>query len=135
MGVSCNTSPSNYLYDSKSINGRKKGTHASITEYRRIVWECIIWPLIMEAKRPYFTLQEYHLKRNEFTSAHKIPYSELGYGLASLIAKGIVYKKSRNQYSIHSQLSPYIDRETNLDYGFAIKHVTYLYRGKSKYSV
>jgi hypothetical protein len=53
-------------------------------------------------------------------------------GLASLIAKGIVYKKSRNQYSIHSQLSPYIYRETNLDYGFAIKHVTYLYRGKSK---
>jgi hypothetical protein len=72
------------------------------------------------------------IKRNEFTSAHKIPYSELGYGLASLIAKGIVYKKSRNQYSIHSQLSPYIYRETNLDYGFAIKHVTYLYRGKSK---
>jgi hypothetical protein len=64
----------------------------------------------MEAKRPDFTLQEYHLKRNEFNSAHKIPYSELGYGLASLIAKGIVYKKSRNQYSIHSQLSPYIQR-------------------------
>ena len=114
----------------KAINGRKKGTHAFITEYRRIVWECIIWPLFLEAKRPYFTLQEYHLKRDEFNSTHNIPSWELGYGLSSLVAKGILYKKGGNRYWIHNQLSPFVYGEAVVDYGFAIKHVTYIYRRK-----
>ncbi|MFZ0512613.1 MAG: hypothetical protein WAM14_13475, partial [Candidatus Nitrosopolaris sp.] len=40
-----------------------KGKHASSTENRRMVWEKIIWPLILDVNRSYFSLKEYHIKR------------------------------------------------------------------------
>jgi hypothetical protein len=39
-----------------------KGKHASSTENRRMVWEKIIWPLILDVNRSYFSLKEYHIK-------------------------------------------------------------------------
>ena len=41
-----------------------KGKYASSTENRRLVWEYVIWPLILDVNRNYFTLQEYHIKRD-----------------------------------------------------------------------
>jgi hypothetical protein len=107
----------------KPINRRKKGTHAFITECRRIVWEYIIWPLVVKTKKPYFTLREFHLERDELTSAHNIHRWDLGYGLSSLISKGILFRKDGDQYWIHYRLNPYVYRGTDLDYGFAMKHV------------
>jgi hypothetical protein len=60
-------------------------------------------------------MQVMHVMKKKEVKKTKTPgiqriLSSFKKGLASLIAKGIVYKKSRNQYSIHSQLSPYIQR-------------------------
>jgi hypothetical protein len=109
--------------DNNTINRRTKGTHAFITECRRIVWEYIIWPIIVKTRKPYFTLKEYHLRRDEFISAHSIHVWDLGCGLSSLISKGVLYKKDRDQYWIHYRLNPYIHTDAVLDYGFAMKHV------------
>ena len=43
---------------------RKKGKHASSTENRRLVWEYVIWPLVLDVNRNYFTLKEYHIQRD-----------------------------------------------------------------------
>ena len=43
-----------------------KGKHASSTENRRMVWEKIIWPLVLGVNRSYFSLKEYHVKRDQF---------------------------------------------------------------------
>ena len=120
----------NYSDNNKPINRLTKGTHAFITECRRIVWEHIIWPIIVKTKKPYFTLKEYHLKRDEFISAYNIHGWDLGYGLSSLISRGILNKKDRGQYWIHYRLNPYICRGIELDYGFAIKHVNSIHKGK-----
>jgi hypothetical protein len=45
-------------------NNNNKGKHASATENRRLVWKYIVWPLLLEANRQYFTLQEYRTKRD-----------------------------------------------------------------------
>ncbi|MDQ3562058.1 MAG: hypothetical protein M3382_03580, partial [Thermoproteota archaeon] len=45
---------------------RTKGKHASSTENRRMVWENVVWPLVLELNRSYFTLKEYHAKRDSF---------------------------------------------------------------------
>ena len=120
--------------DYNSVDGRKKGTHAFITECRRIIWEHIIWPIVIKTKKPYFTLKEYHLKRDEFisTHTHNIHGGNLRFGLSSLISKGLLYKKDRGQYWIHYRLNPYIYRGTDLEYGSAIKQVNYT-RMRSRY--
>ncbi|MGI0036009.1 MAG: hypothetical protein ACRD98_09090, partial [Nitrososphaera sp.] len=38
---------------------RRKGKHASSTENRRMVWENVVWPLVLEVNRSYFALREY----------------------------------------------------------------------------
>lgn len=94
MGLSIDAIKNDVYYssgdykDNKSFDGIKKGTHAFITECRRIVWEHIIWPIFLKTQKPLFTLKEYHLKRDEFISANGIHGWNLGYGLSSLIAKG-----------------------------------------------
>ena len=37
---------------------RRKGKHASSTQNRRMVWEGVVWPLILQVNRSYFTLDE-----------------------------------------------------------------------------
>lgn len=114
---------------SQSTEELKEHMH-SLLKCRRIVWEHIIWPIIVKTKKPYFTLKEYHLKRDEFISAYNIHGWDLGYGLSSLISRGILNKKDRGQYWIHYRLNPYICRGIELDYGFAIKHVNSIHKGK-----
>ena len=43
-----------------------KGKHASSTENRRMVWDKIIWPLILDVNRSYFSLKEYHIREMNF---------------------------------------------------------------------
>ena len=38
---------------------RMKGKHASSTENRRMVLENVVWPLVLETNRSYFTLKEF----------------------------------------------------------------------------
>lgn len=106
------------------INNEKdssfKGKHAHSTEYRRLIWEMIVWPLIMEKNRPYFSKDEYQLKRIIFSKESNIPSSKLSGGLISLVVKGILIKEE-NIYSLHYRLIPYLRKKANLTYGQALK--------------
>jgi predicted RNA binding protein YcfA (HicA-like mRNA interferase family) len=62
-----------------------KGRHASSTENRRMVWEKIIWPLVLDVNRSYFSLKEYHVKRDQFCQTYKIRPSKVAGGVVSLL--------------------------------------------------
>ncbi|MDQ4050925.1 MAG: hypothetical protein M3093_04865, partial [Thermoproteota archaeon] len=79
---------------------RTKGKHASSTENRRMVWENVVWPLVLELNRSYFTLKEYHAKRDSFCTKTGTSPSRVAGGFVSLLVKGILVR-SKNMYSIH----------------------------------
>ena len=81
------------LPSSRTIKN-KKGKHASSTESRRIVLKNIVWPLMLETNRQYFTVQEYSTKKDEFIITRNIhsSSSQLSGGLISLMNKGILAK-------------------------------------------
>jgi hypothetical protein len=101
---------------------KEKGKHASSTESRRLIWEQVVWPLILEKNRQFFTLREYRIKSNEFSKTHSIQLStpRRSGGLISLMNKGII-KRDRGLYSIHYRLVPYLRKKANLDYGTATR--------------
>ena len=99
-----------------------KGKHASSTENRRMVWENVVWPLILEVNRSYFTLKEYHAKRDEFCRVSGIPASRVAGGFVSFLVKGIL-GRNKNIYSIHYRLIPYMRKKVQLEYGQIIREV------------
>ncbi|MGB7881803.1 MAG: hypothetical protein WBL44_03700 [Nitrososphaeraceae archaeon] len=106
---------------------KEKGKHAHSTHYRRLVWENIVWPLIIQVNRPYFTLEEYQFKRNEFCKINNIPVSKLSGGLVSLIIKDILKKDFEHRtwiYSIHYRLIPYMRKKARLEYGLAVREAS-----------
>jgi hypothetical protein len=109
----------NSLIQSKK---KKKGKHASSTESRRLIWEQVVWPLVLEKNRQFFTLREYRIKSNEFSKTHsnELPTPRRSGGLISLMNKGII-KRDRGLYSIHYRLVPYLRKKANLDYGTATR--------------
>jgi len=100
-----------------------KGKHASSTQNRRMVWENIIWPLILDVNRSYFTLKEYHSKRDNFCKNKKIQSSKVAGGFVSLLVKGILIRQ-KSIYSIHYRLIPYMRKRANLEYGQAIREAS-----------
>jgi hypothetical protein len=107
------------LHKNKNSDANK-GKHAHSTEYRRLIWEKIVWPLIIEKDRPYFIKDEYQLKRKDFSKDNTIPASKLSGGLISLVVKGILIKED-NTYSLHYRLIPYLRKKAHLSYGQALK--------------
>ena len=108
----------------KKKEKRRKGKYASSTENRRLLWECIVWPLILQVNRECFTLEQYRTKRDKFCSIHtNISPFRLSGGFTSLIDRAVLIKKSRtsNIYSIHYRLVPYMRKGLNLEYGLAVK--------------
>jgi hypothetical protein len=99
-----------------------KGKHASSTENRRMVWEKIIWPLILDVNRAYFSLKEYHIKRDQFCQMYNIPASRVAGGVVSLLIKGILIAE-KNFYSLHYRLIPYMRKRVNLEYGLVIREI------------
>lgn len=113
------------LLNSNEISKEKdKGKHASSTESRRIVWEFIVWPLILKINRQYFTIHEYRRKVNEFAKINNIPLGspKLSGGLISLINRGILVKNN-GLYSIHYRLIPYMRKKVKLEYGLAFREI------------
>ena len=104
----------------KKNDFQSKGKHAHSTEYRRLIWEMIVWPLIIEKNRPYFSKDEYQAKRAILSKENNIPSSKLSGGLISLVVKGILIKEE-NTYSLHYRLIPYLRKKSNLTYGQALK--------------
>jgi hypothetical protein len=108
--------------EQQQIIRRKKGKHASSTENRRMVWENVVWPLVLEMGRSYFTLKEYHAKRDSFCNTNKVSPSKVAGGFVSLLVKGILVR-NKNIYSIHYHLIPYMRKKAQLEYGLVIREV------------
>ena len=100
-----------------------KGKHASSTQNRRMVWDNIIWPLILDVNRSYFTLKEYHSERDKFCRNKRIQSSKVAGGFVSLLVKGILVRQ-KSIYSIHYRLIPYMRKKANLEYGQAIREAS-----------
>jgi hypothetical protein len=101
---------------------RTKGKHASSTQNRRMVWENVVWPLILEVNRSYFSLKEYHSKRDAFCKMTGTSPSKVAGGFVSLLIKGII-ARNKNIYSIHYRLIPYMRKKAPLEYGLVIREV------------
>ena len=97
----------------------EKGKYAAATQNRRIVWEKIIWPLILEVDDVAFSVKQYQKKRDEICQKNNLKISETSRGLASLLQKGILLKEN-NVYSIHYRLIAYMRMNANCDYATAI---------------
>jgi hypothetical protein len=101
---------------------RAKGKHASSTENRRMVWENVVWPLVLELNRSYFTLKEYHAKRDSFCRKTGVSPSKVAGGFVSLLVKGIIVR-DKNIYSIHYRLIPYMRKKAELEYGLVTREI------------
>jgi hypothetical protein len=101
---------------------RRKGKHASSTENRRMVWENVVWPLVLDVNRSYFTLKEYHSKRDAFCKESGVAPSKVAGGFVSLLIKNIIARE-KNVYSIHYRLIPYMRKKAPLEYGLVIREV------------
>jgi hypothetical protein len=101
---------------------REKGKHASSTENRRMVWEKVVWPLVLQVSRSYFSLKEYHTQRDQFCEFHNVRPSKVAGGFVSLLVKGILTRE-RNTYSIHYRLIPYMRKKVSLEYGLVIREI------------
>jgi hypothetical protein len=98
----------------------KKGRYASTTDRRRIVWEDVMWPLVRDLEKSYFTLEEYRIKRNEVCKRKNFVPKQISGGFISLLNKGII-KHEEKLYSLHYKLVPYIGKKVHLDYGTVLR--------------
>ena len=97
----------------------EKGKYAAATQNRRIVWEKIVWPLILETDDVSFSVKQYQKKRDQICQNDDLKISDISRGLASLLQKGILLKEN-NMYSIHYRLIAYMRVKADCDYATAI---------------
>ena len=97
----------------------EKGKYAAATQNRRMVWEKIVWPLILDIDDVSFSLKQYQKKRDELCQKNNLKISDISRGLASLIQKGVLIKEN-NMYSIHYRLIAYMRLKADCDYPTAI---------------
>jgi hypothetical protein len=107
-------------------NLKVKGKMASLTENRRLSWEMIVWPLILELDRPFFTVREYQAKRDYVSGRYGIQISRIRSGFVSLIHRGFVIKGAVG-YSLNWELQKYIRKRTILGYAPAAKSILRAY--------
>ena len=97
----------------------EKGKYAAATQNRRMVWEKIVWPLILEIDDVTFSVKQYQKKRDQICQKNNLKISEISRGLASLLQKGMLLKED-NMYSIHYRLIAYMRVKADCDYPTAI---------------
>ena len=97
----------------------EKGKYAAATQNRRIVWEKIVWPLILEVDDVTFSVKQYQKKRDQICQKNNLKISDISRGLASLLQKGMLLKED-NMYSIHYRLIAYMRVKADCDYPTAI---------------
>jgi hypothetical protein len=105
-----------HRFDSKE----KRGRNARSTVRRRFVWEQVIWPLFLDSNRPYFTLDQYHKKRDRVCDLNGISHNRLSGGFISLVYRGVLQRESA-YYSLNYRLIPYLRKKVILEYGIALK--------------
>lgn len=101
----------------------EKGKYASATQNRRLVWEKVMWPLILELNSVSFTMEQYKKKRNDICNELNISPSTIAGGFVSLLLKGTLYKE-KDLYSIHYRLIPYMRLKADCDYATAIRETS-----------
>ena len=99
---------------------RDKGKGAFSTENRRFTWDLVVWPMLLQLNRPYFTLDEFRIKRNEICTKYGIKSSNIRGGLVSLTYKGFLIK-TQDIYLVNFSLSLYLKKKVNLDYSKAFR--------------
>jgi hypothetical protein len=99
---------------------RSKGKGAFSTQNRRLTWDLVVWPMLLQLNRPYFTLNEFRIKRNEICIKHGIKCSNIRGGLVSLTYKGFLIK-NQDIYLMNFSLSLYLKNKVNLDYDKAFR--------------
>ena len=97
----------------------EKGKYAAATQNRRMVWEKIVWPLILEIDDVVFSVKQYQKKRDQTCQKNNLEILDISRGLASLVQKGILLKEN-NMYSIHYRLIAYMRVKADCDYATAI---------------
>ena len=97
----------------------EKGKYAAATQNRRVVWEKIVWPLILEIDDVAFSVKQYQTKRDQICQKNNLKISDVSRGLASLLQKGILLKED-NMYSIHYRLIAYMRMKADCDYATAM---------------
>ena len=97
----------------------EKGKYAAATQNRRMVWEKIVWPIILEVNDVTFSVKQYQKKRDQICQKNNLKISDISRGLASLLQKGMILKED-NMYSIHYRLIAYMRVEADCDYPTAI---------------
>ena len=102
---------------------QEKGKYASATQNRRLVWEKVMWPLILDLNDVSFTAEQYKKKRDTVCKELNIPSSRVAGGFVSLLLKGILYKE-KNLYSIHYRLIPYMRLKASCDYATAVREAS-----------
>src|SRR6476619_4298039 len=99
---------------------RDKGKGAFSTENRRLTWDLVVWPMLLQLNRPYFTLDEFRIKRNEICTKYGIKSSNIRGGLVSLTYK-VFLIKTQDIYLVNFSLSLYLKKKVNLDYDKAFR--------------
>jgi len=99
---------------------RDKGKGAFSTENRRLTWDLVVWPMLLQLNRPYFTLDEFRIKRNEICIKYGIKCSNIRGGLVSLTYRGFLIK-NQDIYLVNFSLSLYLKKKVNLDYSKAFR--------------
>ena len=97
----------------------EKGKYAAATQNRRVVWEKIVWPLILEIDDVTFSVKQYQKKRYQIYQENNLKISDISRGLASLLQKGMLLKENK-MYSIHYRLIAYMRVKADCDYTTAI---------------
>jgi len=97
----------------------EKGKYAAATQNRRMVWEKIVWPIILEVNDVTFSVKQYQKKRDQICQKNNLKISDISRGLASLLQKGMILKED-NMYSIHYRLIAYMRVKADCDYPTAI---------------
>ena len=106
-----------YHEKEKSNNTRPKDSTENLL---RMIWELVVWPLILENDRTYFAVEEYRVTMAEFCAVYEIQPLKLSGLLIAMVAKGLLIKRG-NTYSIHSRHMPYMQKKISLGYGRAVK--------------
>ena len=99
---------------------RNKGKGAFSTQNRRLTWDLVVWPMLLQLNRQYFTLNEFRIKRNEICIRHGIKASNIRGGLVSLTYRGFLIK-NQDIYLINFSLLLYLKKKVNLDYSKAFR--------------
>jgi hypothetical protein len=104
------------------VESDKRKSKDSTENFLRMIWELVVWPLILENDRAYFAVEEYKVKMDELCQVYEIQPVKLSGFLIALGAKGLL-TKSGDAYWIHSKHMPYMQKKINLGYGRAVKEV------------